>query len=168
MTRTGEPSIAELMAQLAANAAEIAALKAEKEALSQRVIKLEEELALAKLHRFAPRSEKHIDRLFNEAEEAAVEGGSEEDDDVELPDTGLPAAGGATGKNGGAGPYQQTCRASVSNTTLLTIRRLARAAKAKCIAWEKPLASSSISRSRQRSCRTYGSNTPAGTVTKRG
>ncbi|GGA80981.1 hypothetical protein GCM10011385_39030 [Nitratireductor aestuarii] len=94
MTRTGEPSIAELMAQLAANAAEIAALKAEKEALSQRVVKLEEELALAKLHRFAPRSEKHIDRLFNEAEEAAVDGDSEEDDNVELPDTGLPAAGG--------------------------------------------------------------------------
>ncbi|CCM78055.1 hypothetical protein BN77_p10007 [Rhizobium mesoamericanum STM3625] len=54
MTRTGEPSIAELMAQLAADAAEIAALKAEKEVLSQRVVKLEEELALAKLHRFAP------------------------------------------------------------------------------------------------------------------
>ncbi|EPE93946.1 transposase family protein (plasmid) [Rhizobium grahamii CCGE 502] len=34
------------MAQLAANAAEIAALKAEKEALSRRVVKLEEELAL--------------------------------------------------------------------------------------------------------------------------
>jgi len=104
MTRTGEPSIAELMAQLAANAAEIAALKAEKEALSQRVVKLEEELALAKLHRFAPRSEKHIDRLFNEAEEAAVEGGSEEDDVVELPDTGLPAAEGVTGKKRGRRP----------------------------------------------------------------
>ena len=46
MIRPGEPSIAELMAQLAANAAEIAALKAEKEALSARVVKLEEELAL--------------------------------------------------------------------------------------------------------------------------
>jgi hypothetical protein len=112
------------MAQLAANAAEIAALKVEKEALSQRVVKLEQELALAKLHRFAPRSEKHIDRLFNEAEEAAVEGGSEEDDVVELPDTGLPAAEGVTGKSGDAGLCRQTCRASVSNTTLLTIRRL--------------------------------------------
>ncbi len=55
MNRTGEPSVAELKAQLAAHAAEIAALKAEKEALSQRIIKLEEELALARLHRFAPR-----------------------------------------------------------------------------------------------------------------
>jgi len=33
MIRAGEPSVAELMAHLAANAAEIAALKAEKEAL---------------------------------------------------------------------------------------------------------------------------------------
>ena len=73
MVRSGEPSIAELMAQLAANAAEIAALKAEKEALSARVLKLEEELALARLHRFAPKSEKHIDRLFNEAEQVADE-----------------------------------------------------------------------------------------------
>jgi hypothetical protein len=57
IVRTGEPDVAALMAQLAANAAEIAALKAEKEALSRRVVKLEEELALARLHRFALRSE---------------------------------------------------------------------------------------------------------------
>jgi predicted RNase H-like nuclease len=73
MNRTGEPSVAELKAQLAAHAAEIAALKAEKETLSQRVVKLEEELALARLHRFAPRSEKHVDRIFNEAEQVADE-----------------------------------------------------------------------------------------------
>ncbi len=54
MVRAGDPDIAVLMAQLAANAAEIAALKAEKEALSRQVVKLEEELALARLHRFAP------------------------------------------------------------------------------------------------------------------
>ncbi|MGO7388688.1 IS66 family transposase, partial [Rhizobium ruizarguesonis] len=87
MIRSGEPSIAELMAQLAANAAEIAALKAEKEALSQRVVKLEEELALARLHRFAPRSEKHIDRIFNEAEDAAGEDDSDDGDVVDLPET---------------------------------------------------------------------------------
>lgn len=90
MNRTGEPDVAELMAQLAANAAEIAALKAEKEALSARVVKLEEELALARLHRFAPRSEKHVDRLFNEAEQIAGEDG--DDDVIDLPDTGLPLA----------------------------------------------------------------------------
>lgn len=70
MNRAGSPTVAELMALLAANAAEIAVLKAERETLAQRVIKLEEELALARLHRFAPRSEKHIDRIFNEAEHA--------------------------------------------------------------------------------------------------
>lgn len=43
MNRAGEPDVAVLMAQLAANAAEIAALKAEKEALSRRVVKLEPE-----------------------------------------------------------------------------------------------------------------------------
>ncbi|WP_184390223.1 IS66 family transposase zinc-finger binding domain-containing protein, partial [Rhizobium sp. BK591] len=108
MTRTGEPSIAELMAQLAANAAEIAALKAEKEALSQRVVKLEEELALAKLHRFAPRSEKHVDRLFNEAEEAADEDDSGDGDDVvDLPDTGLPAVASAVGKKRGRRPLPE-------------------------------------------------------------
>jgi transposase len=103
MNRTGEPSIAELMAQLAAHAAEIAALKAEREALSQRVVKLEEELALARLHRFAPKSEKHIDRIFNEAEKAADEdGGDNEDNDVvDLPDTGLPSVESTTGKKRG-------------------------------------------------------------------
>jgi len=65
MKRTGTPTVEELMAQLAARAGAIAALKAEKEALSQRVVKLEEELALARLHRFAPRSEKRPDRIFN-------------------------------------------------------------------------------------------------------
>lgn len=88
MTRTGEPDVAELKAQLAAHAAEIAALKAEKQVLSQRVVKLEEELALARLHRFAPKSEKHVDRIFNEAEQIA-EDADGEDGDVALPETGL-------------------------------------------------------------------------------
>ncbi|MDD1501136.1 IS66 family transposase [Agrobacterium sp. CNPSo 3708] len=108
MIRAGEPSVAELMAQLAANAAEIAALKAEKEALSRRVVKLEEELALARLHRFAPRSEKHIDRLFNEAEEAAEEDGSDDGDAaIDLPDTGLPAVDSTAGKERGRRPLPQ-------------------------------------------------------------
>ncbi|WP_112772916.1 IS66 family transposase [Ensifer adhaerens] len=110
MTRTGEPDVAELMAQLAANAAEIAALKAEKEALSQRVVKLEEELALARRHRFAPRSEKHVDRIFNEAEQAADEddADSEENDVVDLPDTGLASVDGPTDKKRGRRPLPET------------------------------------------------------------
>ncbi|MBX5212595.1 IS66 family transposase [Rhizobium sp. NZLR11] len=107
MNRTGEPSLAELMAQLAANAAEIAALKAEKEALSQRVVKLEEELALARLHRFAPRSEKHIDRIFNEAEEAAGEDDSDDGDVVDLPETGLPPVESGAGKKRGRRPLPE-------------------------------------------------------------
>ena len=108
MTRTGTPDVAELMALLAANAAEIAALKAEKDALAQRVFKLEEELALAQLHRFAPRSEKHMDRVFNEAEQATLEGDADEDtyeaDAVDLPDTGLPEIEKPEGKKPGRRP----------------------------------------------------------------
>ena len=66
MNRPGELTVEELMAR-------IAALQAENRQLTERVVKLEEELALARLHRFAPRSEKHVDRLFNEAERAADE-----------------------------------------------------------------------------------------------
>ncbi|MER9191550.1 IS66 family transposase zinc-finger binding domain-containing protein [Mesorhizobium australicum] len=55
------------------------------------------------MHRFAPRSEKHIDRLFNEAEQAADEDAADNEDGgvVVLPDTGLPATEGATGKKRG-------------------------------------------------------------------
>ncbi len=76
--------------------AQIAALQAANRQLAERVVKLEEELALARLHRFAPRSEKHMDRIFNEAEQsAAVDadedcGLADEVDSVDLPDTGLP------------------------------------------------------------------------------
>ena len=94
------------MALLAANAAEIAALKAEREVLAQRVFKLEEELALAQLHRFAPRSEKRMDRVFNEAEKSAVgeDEGCDETDCVDLPNTGLPETERAEGKKRGRRP----------------------------------------------------------------
>jgi hypothetical protein len=106
MNRSGTPTVAELMAFLAANAAEIAALKAEREALAQRVFKLEEELALARLHRFAPRSEKHMDRVFNEAEKSVVEGG-DETDCIDLPDTGLPETEKAEGRKRGRRPLPE-------------------------------------------------------------
>jgi transposase len=82
-----------LKALIAAHAAEIAALKVENEKLAQRVMHLEEQLRLERLHRYAPRSEKLTERIFNEAEQAAAEG--EETDDVEaaaIADTGLPDA----------------------------------------------------------------------------
>jgi transposase len=59
----------------------------------QRVVHLEEQLRLERLHRYAPRSEKLTERIFNEAEQAAAEG--EETDDAEaaaMADTGLPDA----------------------------------------------------------------------------
>lgn len=99
MNRTGEQSVAELMAQ-------IAALQAENQQLTERVSRLEEELALARLHRYAPRSEKRADRVFNEAEQAGDEDdvGSEDIDVVDLPDTGLPCTGNPEGKKRGRKP----------------------------------------------------------------
>ena len=96
MNRTSKPTVEELMAQ-------IAALRAENQKLCERVFKLEEELALAQLHRFAPKSEKHVDRVFNEAEQVAIEDEAEDGDIdlVELPDTGLsPTAAPARKKRG--------------------------------------------------------------------
>ncbi len=96
MNRPGEPTVEELMA---CNAA----LQAQNCLLTERVAKLEEELALARLHRFAPKSEKRVDRLFNEAEQAADQDdvGSEDGDVAALPDTGLPATDATTGKKRG-------------------------------------------------------------------
>src|SRR5215831_2388544 len=71
----------------------IAARTAENEKLAQRILHLEEQLRLERLHRYAPKSEKLTERIFNEAEQAAAE--SQDDDDVEavaVPDTGLPEA----------------------------------------------------------------------------
>jgi transposase len=64
----------DLKALIAAHAAEIAALKVENEKLAQRVMHLEEQLRLERLRRYAPRSEKLTERIFNEAEQAAAEG----------------------------------------------------------------------------------------------
>ena len=88
-----KPTTHELEALIAAHAAEIAALKAENEKLAQRVLHLEGQLRLERLHRYAPKSEKLKERIFNEAEQAAAE--SRDDDDVEavaVPDTRLPEA----------------------------------------------------------------------------
>ena len=144
MDRIGVPTIAELMALLAAKAAEVETLQAERDALARRILKLEEELALARLHRFAPRSEKHLNRVFNEAEQASLEDDTDDGhDDVDepvaadLPDTGLPEARKPEGKKRGRKPLLPTCRASASNMTSPTTRRSARAAASRCIAWGK-------------------------------
>lgn len=108
MNRTGNPGVEDLMALLAANAAEIA-LKAEKEALAQRIFMLEEEMTLARLHRFAPRSEMRVDRVFNEAEQITCENEVEGDDiaPVDLPDTGLRSGETKQGKKRGRRPLPE-------------------------------------------------------------
>ena len=97
-----------LQALIAAHATEIATLTAENEKLAQRVTHLEEQLRLERLHRYAPRSEKLKERIFNEAEQAAAEG--EEADDVEadlIADTGLPDAEQPEPKKRGRKPLSE-------------------------------------------------------------
>ena len=115
----------ELTSLIAAHAAEIAALKAENETLAQRVIHLEEQLRLERLHRYAPRSEKLKDRIFNEAEQAAAEG--EEGNDAEaaaVADTGLPDAGQPEPKKRGRRPLPEGLpRERVEGLQLEGVRR---------------------------------------------
>jgi hypothetical protein len=141
MNRTGEPSVEALLAR-------IAALQVENRQLTERVVRLEEELALARLHRFAPRSEKHVDRLFNEAEQAADEddAGSETDNIAELPDTGLHPSKAQRERSAAADRCRRTCRVSGSSMTCPTIRRRVLAAVARCIAWARLSPSNFISR----------------------
>jgi transposase len=102
MIRPGEPDVEELLAR-------IAALQVENRQLTERVVKLEEELVLARLHRFAPKSEKHIDRLFDEAEQVADEedAGDEDGDLVDLPDTGFATTEKPQGKKPGRKPLPE-------------------------------------------------------------
>src|SRR5436853_84124 len=58
--------------------------------LSERVRYLEEQFRLAQLKRYAPRSEKRSERVFNEAEQAAQADPDSSDLALTLPDTGLP------------------------------------------------------------------------------
>jgi transposase len=89
MNRTDEQIVEALLVR-------IAALQAENHQLAERVIKLEEDLALARLHRFGPRSEKVRDRILNEAEQIADEddaGDDAKDGVVGVPDMGVPDMG---------------------------------------------------------------------------
>lgn len=94
--------IDELEARAAADALRIAERDAQIAELTKRLDTLEEQYRLALAQRFAPKSEKRKDRVFNEAEQIAATEPAEEDDDLpELPDTGLPDTGAtAPGKRG--------------------------------------------------------------------
>ena len=100
------PSPKDLEALILAHAAEIAALKAENNKLAQRIVTLEEQLRLERAHRYAPRSEKIRDRIFNEAEQAAAEEGVPGDDAGSslVPETGRSAGAPAEPKKRGRKP----------------------------------------------------------------
>ncbi len=125
-----------------------AALKAENEKLAQRVLHLEEQFALERLRRYAPKSEKLKERIFNEAEQAAAE--SRDDDDVEavaVPDTGLPEAPKPAPKTRGRKPLPDDLpRQRASNMIWVRIKRTVRAAAIGCIGWARPSPSSCTSR----------------------
>lgn len=114
MNRSSIPSVEDLLARLARATAEVSELTAENQQLNDRILKLEEELALARLHRFAPRSEKRQDRILNEAEQIAqAEGDVDLEDDhadvaTPLPDTGLPPRTKAEGKKRGRKPLPES------------------------------------------------------------
>jgi transposase len=64
--------------------------------LNQRIGQLEEQIRLLQAERYAPKSEKSKDRVFDEAEQIArTEPSDEEDESVQpaLPETGLPPPG---------------------------------------------------------------------------
>ncbi len=89
------------------------------------MVKLEEELELARLHRFAPKSEKHVDRLFDEAEQVADEdeASGKMARSSTCRKTGFATIEKPEGKKRAASPCRNTCRASVSSMTLPTTRR---------------------------------------------
>lgn len=94
--------IRDLEARAATDAQRIAERDAQIEDLIKRVEMLEEQYRLALAQRYAPKSEKRRDRVFDEAEQIAeTEPTDEDDDQPELPDTGLPDADRpAPGKRG--------------------------------------------------------------------
>lgn len=83
--------IHELEAQASADAQRIAERDAQIADLIRRVEMLEEQYRLALAQRFAPKSEKRRDRVFDEAEQIAETEPADDDDDLPgLPETGLP------------------------------------------------------------------------------
>ncbi|WP_075358745.1 IS66 family transposase [Caballeronia sordidicola] len=85
--------IRDLEARSSTDAQRIAERDAQIAELTKRVETLEEQYRLALAQRFAPKSEKRRDRVFNEAEQIAATEPADEDNDLpELPDTGLPKA----------------------------------------------------------------------------
>jgi transposase len=75
--------------------------------LNQRIEQLEEQIRLLQAERYAPKSEKRKDRVFDEAELIAQTEPCDEDDEgaqPSLPDTGLPQASQPERRKGGRKP----------------------------------------------------------------
>src|SRR5260364_404029 len=112
--------------------------------LSERVRYLEEQFRLAQLKRYAPRSEKSRERVFNEAEHEAKADPGTDERTVPLPDTGLPqhpprspepppprrAPPPHPTPRGAGARCPQNCRASGLNTIFPTHRNAARTVSA--------------------------------------
>jgi transposase len=75
--------------------------------LNQRIEQLEEQIRLLQAERYAPKSEKRKDRVFDEAEQIAQTEPCDEDDEgaqPSLPDTGLPQPSQPERRKGGRKP----------------------------------------------------------------
>ncbi|HHT8904676.1 TPA: IS66 family transposase, partial [Burkholderia cenocepacia] len=86
---------------------DIAQRDAQIEELNRRIEQLEEQIRLLQAERFAPKSEKRKDRVFDEAEQIAqTEPSDEEDEGAQpaLPDTGLPKNSEPERRKGGRKP----------------------------------------------------------------
>jgi transposase len=86
---------------------DIAQRDAQIEELNRRIEQLEEQIRLLQAERFAPKSEKRKDRMFDEAEQIAqTEPSDEEDEGAQpaLPDTGLPKNSEPERRKGGRKP----------------------------------------------------------------
>ena len=138
----------ELTSLIAAHAAEIAALKAENETLAQRVIHLEEQLRLERLHRYAPRSEKLKDRILRTKPSRPPPKARKPmmSRRLALPIRGWRMQSSRSRRNAAAGRCLTVCRASASSMTCPRSKRSARVAATECTGWAKLSASSCISR----------------------
>ena len=77
------------------------------EELNERIGQLEEQIRLLQAERYAPKSEKRRDRIFDEAEQIAQAEPTDEDEgqaQPSLPDTGLPPASQPKRSSGGRKP----------------------------------------------------------------
>ena len=99
------------------------------------MLHLEEQLRLERLHRYAPKSEKLKERIFNEAEQAAAESRDDDVEAVAVPDTGLPEAPKPAPKTRGRKPLPDDLPRQRVEHDLGEDQKDCRAAIIGCIGW---------------------------------